>query len=136
MFYFFHSIICCYTYSPRANPLVRSLGQVNLDSDKWKLLKNLFEYFFFFFSKFGFRASRWNKLRQRLFLMYWYIAWSLIHLFRTSEKKILLFHKKKFQKAVIWFKNEMLTKLATSPFHSKITLNKFNYCYYESWNLD
>jgi hypothetical protein len=30
--------------SLRANPLARSLGQVKLDLDKWKLRKNMFEY--------------------------------------------------------------------------------------------
>ena len=47
------------------NLLARSPGQVKLDSDKWKLWKNLFEYIIFF-SKFGFRTSRWKKIRQRL----------------------------------------------------------------------
>jgi hypothetical protein len=42
-----------------------ALGQVKLDSDMWKLWKNLFE-LVENLSKFGFRASRWKKLRQRL----------------------------------------------------------------------
>ena len=50
--------------SLRANPLARSPGKVKLDSDKWKLWKNLFEWIEKF-SKFGCRASRWKKLRQR-----------------------------------------------------------------------
>ena len=52
-------------YSLCVNPLAQSLGQVKLDSDKWKLWKNLFEKIENF-SKFGFRANRWIKLRQRL----------------------------------------------------------------------
>jgi hypothetical protein len=48
--------------SLRANPLVWSLRQVKLDSDKWKIWKNLFEQIEFF-SKFRFWASRWKKLR-------------------------------------------------------------------------
>ena len=47
------------------NLLARSPGQLKLDSDKWKLWKNLFEYIIFF-SKFGFRTSRWKKIWQRL----------------------------------------------------------------------
>jgi len=31
------------TLNLRANPLTQSLGQVKLDSDKWKLWKNFFE---------------------------------------------------------------------------------------------
>jgi len=58
--------------SLHANPLAWSLGQVKLDSDKWKLWKNLLEWIDFF-SKFGFRESTWKNikpnLRQRL--NYW-----------------------------------------------------------------
>jgi hypothetical protein len=48
--------------SLRGNPLAQSLGQVKLYSDKWKRIcfNN------FFLSKFGFRATSWKKLRQRL----------------------------------------------------------------------
>ena len=51
--------------SLQANPLPWSPGQVKLDSDTWKLWKNVWINGFFF-SKFGFRASRWKKVRQRL----------------------------------------------------------------------
>ena len=50
-----------------SNPLARSPGQVKLDSDKWKLWTNILNTGkWIFFSKFGFRASRWKRLRQRL----------------------------------------------------------------------
>ena len=39
--------------------------KVKLDLNKWKLWKNLFQSIENF-SKFGFRASRWKKFRQRL----------------------------------------------------------------------
>ena len=51
------------------NPLARSPGQVKLDSDMWKLWKNLFE-LVENLSKFGFRASRWKTLRQRLWWVF------------------------------------------------------------------
>ena len=47
------------------NPLARSPGQVKLDSDMWKLWKNLFE-LVENLSKFGFRASRWKKIKAKI----------------------------------------------------------------------
>ena len=44
-----------YILSLCANSLARSLGQVKLDSNKWKLWKN-----------FGYRVWRWKKLSQRV----------------------------------------------------------------------
>jgi len=61
-FCFYCSSNCKDVDNIHANPLARSTGQVKLDSDKWKLWKNLFEYDSNF-SKFGFWASRWKKLR-------------------------------------------------------------------------
>ena len=56
-------IYCCYGSSLRTNPLALSLGQVKLDSDKWKLWKNLFEQIEKI-SKFGFRASKRKKMTK------------------------------------------------------------------------
>jgi hypothetical protein len=57
-------------YSLNVNLLAQRPGQEKLDSDKWKFSNakkkmNLFDYIENF-SKFGFRASRWKKLMQRL----------------------------------------------------------------------
>ena len=58
----FYVISVCvgFTHSLLANPLAQSPGQVKLNSDKWKLWKNLFEWIEKI-SKFGFRASMWKK---------------------------------------------------------------------------
>ena len=62
----FYVISVCvgFTHSLLANPLAQSPEQVKLDSDKWKLWKNLFEWIEFF-SKFGFRSSRWLKIKTK-----------------------------------------------------------------------
>jgi hypothetical protein len=57
----------------QANPLARSPGQVKLDSGKWKLWKKFVFNIYNFFSKFGFRASRWKKIKAKTVLI-WYMG--------------------------------------------------------------
>ena len=66
-------MICRISCSLCANPLARSPGQVQLDSDKWKLWKNFFNKYNFFlnlaFGQVKYRG-RWKKLWQRLKFFY------------------------------------------------------------------
>jgi hypothetical protein len=67
--------------SLRANPLAGSSGRVKLDSDKSKLWKNLFDFFFFFHNLAFWQVGEKIKAKTAIVKKYSHIEYTIIYNF-------------------------------------------------------